>query len=43
MSACEEDKLKEHLREQGIVDVQRGKIKKYGDRIKTDTYIVTYE
>ena len=39
MSACEEDQLKEHLREQGVVDVQRVKIKKNGDLIKTNTYI----
>ena len=28
LTACEEDQLKEHLREQGVVDVQRVKIEK---------------
>ena len=43
MSACEEDQLKEHLKEQGVVDVQRVKIKKNGDLVETDTYMVTFE
>jgi len=43
MSQCTEEELREILKEQSVIDIIRVKIKKQGEIIVTDTYILTFE
>ena len=41
--ACSEEELKEHLMEQGVVDIQKVKLKRNGELLTTDAYILTFK
>ena len=41
--AFSEEELKEHLMEHGVVDIQRVKLKRNGELLTTDKYILTFK
>ena len=43
MTVCSEDQIKEHLREQGVTELQRVKIKRDGELLQTNTFILTFQ